>query len=145
MLSLSYSHAIDCHLCISLTFYCNIPDFFSMTHTHNPFYGPVDFIWDYPGVLVPEPIWILLKQETLSGSGISLAICKSAPRLRQITIPAVAPRHSVFNRLDALPANQPSVQALKAFLFHDSNKNSAIFTRTHLHYTHGVQYIKFKV
>jgi len=27
-----------------------------------------------------EPIWILLKQETVSGSGISWAICKSAPR-----------------------------------------------------------------
>jgi len=27
-----------------------------------------------------EPIWILLKQETVSGSGISWAVCKSAPR-----------------------------------------------------------------
>jgi len=30
------------------------------------------------------PIWILLKQEMVSGSGISWAICKSAPRSRQI-------------------------------------------------------------
>jgi len=31
---------------------------------------------------------MLLKQETMSGSGISWAICKSAPRFRQITMPA---------------------------------------------------------
>ena len=35
--------------------------------------------------------WILLKQETVSGSGISWAVCKSAPRSRQITTPA--PHH----------------------------------------------------
>jgi len=33
-----------------------------------------------------------------------LAICKSAPRSRQITMPA--PHHSVFYRPDALPAAQ---------------------------------------
>ena len=42
-----------------------------------------------------KPIWILLKQETVSGSGISWAICKSAPRSRQIAMPA--PHHSVFD------------------------------------------------
>ena len=52
------------------------------------------------------PIWILLKQETVTGSGISWAICKSAPRSWQITMPA--PHHSVFHRLDALPAAQPT-------------------------------------
>jgi len=39
-----------------------------------------------------KPIWILLKQDTVSGSGISWAICKSAPRSRQIT--TLAPHHS---------------------------------------------------
>ena len=34
------------------------------------------------------------------------AICKSAPCSRQITMPA--PQHSVFYRLDALPATQPT-------------------------------------
>ena len=53
-----------------------------------------------------KPIWILLKQETVSGSGISWAVCKSAPRSRQITTPA--PHHSVFYRPDALPATQPT-------------------------------------
>ena len=53
-----------------------------------------------------KPIWILLEQEIVSGSGISWAICKSAPRSRQITTPA--PHHSVFYRPDALPATQPT-------------------------------------
>jgi len=44
----------------------------------------------------------LLEQETVSGSGISWVICKSAPHSRQITMPA--PHHSVFYRPDALPA-----------------------------------------
>ena len=30
-----------------------------------------------------KPIWILLEQETVSGSGISWAICKSAPHSRE--------------------------------------------------------------
>ena len=42
----------------------------------------------------------------MSGSGISWAICKSAPRSRQITTPV--PHHSVFYRLDALPGTQPT-------------------------------------
>ena len=54
-----------------------------------------------------KPMWILLKQETVSGSGISWAICKSASHSRQITMPA--PHHSVFYRPDALPAAQPTV------------------------------------
>jgi len=41
----------------------------------------------------------------VSGSGISWAICKSAPRSRQITTPA--PHHSVFTgRMPFLPLNQ---------------------------------------
>jgi len=39
-------------------------------------------------------MWILLKQETVSGNGISWVICKSALRSRQIT--TQAPHHSVF-------------------------------------------------
>jgi len=48
----------------------------------------------------------LLEQETVSGSGISWAICKSARCTRQITMSA--PHQSVFYRLDALPAAQPT-------------------------------------
>ena len=58
----------------------------------------------WAGTRKVKPIWILLKQETVSGSGISWAICKSAPRSRQISMPA--PHHSVFYRPDALPAAQ---------------------------------------
>ena len=46
----------------------------------------------------------LLEQEIVSGSSISCAICKSAPWSRHITIPAS--HHSVFYRVDALPAAQ---------------------------------------
>jgi len=34
-----------------------------------------------------KPVWILLRQETVSGSGISWAICNSTPRSRQTTTP----------------------------------------------------------
>ena len=60
-----------------------------------------------------KPIWILLKQETVSGSRISWAICKSAPHSRQITMPA--PHHSVFLQAGC-PSCRPtnSVKSLKA-------------------------------
>ena len=74
----------------------------SHTHTH-PFNG-----------LFSGTTWVSryqkgktnLKQETVSGSGISWAICKSALRSRQITTPA--PHHSVFftGRMPFLPPNQ---------------------------------------
>ena len=52
-----------------------------------------------------KPIWILLKQETMSGSGISWAICKSAPRSRPITTPA--PTTQFFTGwMPFLPPNQ---------------------------------------
>jgi len=64
-----------------------------VTHTFNgPFSGTTQVSRYQKG----KPIWILLKQETVSGSDISWAICKSAPRSRQITTPA--PHHSVFTR-----------------------------------------------
>jgi len=64
-----------------------------------------------------KPHWILLKQETVSGSGISWAMCNSAPRSRQTTTPA--PRYSVFYRPDALPAAQPTASKLcHMFLLH---------------------------
>ena len=51
----------------------------------------------------------------MSGSGISWAICKSAPRSRQITTPV--PHHSVFLQAGC-PSCRPtnSVKALKAHL-----------------------------
>jgi len=69
---------------------------------------------DYAGEPVPErQNQSGLKQETVSGSGIIWAVCMSASRSRQITMPA--PHHSVFlqaGRLSCRPTN--SVKALKA-------------------------------
>ena len=73
------------------------------THTHGPLSGTTRVSRYQKG----KTIWILLEQETVSGSGISWTICKSAPCSRQITTPA--PHHSLFYRLDALPATQPTV------------------------------------
>ena len=56
----------------------------------------------------------------MSGSGISWAICKSAPRCRQITTPA--PHHSGFYRPDALPAAQPT--ASKHWRHNSLHKNA---------------------
>ena len=58
------------------------------------------------GTRKAKPIWFLLKQETVSGSGSNWAVCKSAPSSRQIATPA--PNHSVFYRPDALPAAHPT-------------------------------------
>ena len=82
----------------------------TQTHTHNPFSETTRVSRYQKG----KPVWILLKQETVSGSGISWAICKSAPRSRQISTPA--PHHSVFYRPDGLQSCRPtnSVKALKA-------------------------------
>ena len=82
------------------------------THTH-PFNGPFPGLPRWSGTRKVKPIWILLKQETVSGSGISWAICKSAPRYRQITMPA--PHHSVFLQAGC-PSCHPtnSIKALKA-------------------------------
>ena len=75
------------------------------THTH-PFNRPFPRTTQVSRYQKGKTIWILLKQETVSGTGISWDICKSAPRSRQITTPA--PHHSVFYRPDALPATQPT-------------------------------------
>jgi len=48
----------------------------TQTHTH-PFYDPPNFVWDYPGTSVPEPIWISLKQWRREG-GRWAALCKTA-------------------------------------------------------------------
>ena len=76
------------------------------THTYTRLTAIFPGLPGLAGTRKVKPIWILLTQETVSGSGISWAICKSAPRSRQITTPA--PHHSVFYRPDALPAAQPT-------------------------------------
>ena len=71
-------------------------------HTHTSILRPYGLSQGLPGLACTrkvKPVWILLKQKTMSGSGISLAICKSAPRPRQITTPVW---------WDDLPATQPT-------------------------------------
>ena len=76
-----------------------------LTSTHTRLTALCPGLPRWAGTRKVKPIWILLKQETVSGSGISLAICNSAPRSRQITTPA--PHHSVFSgRMPFLPPNQ---------------------------------------
>jgi len=79
---------------------------YSHTHTYR-LMAICPWLPRWAGTRKVKPIWILLKQETVSGSGISWAICKSAPHSRQIATPT--PHRSVFYRPDALPAAQPTV------------------------------------
>ena len=69
----------------------------NFTHTRaraRVFHGPLSGTTQVSRYQKVKPIWILLKQETVSGSGISWAICKFTPRFRQIIMPA--PHHSIF-------------------------------------------------
>ena len=75
------------------------------THTHIRLTALFPGLPWWAGTRKVKPVWILLKQETVSGSGISRAVCKSALRSRQITTPA--PHHSFFtDRMPFLPPNQ---------------------------------------
>jgi len=75
------------------------------THTH-PFNSPFSGTTQVSRYQKGKQIWIILEQETVSGSGISWVICKSAPCSGQTTMPA--PHHSAFYRPDALPVAQPT-------------------------------------
>ena len=92
-----------CFILYSLcaTLWCNN----THTHTHTRLTA---FFPGLPGSACTrkvKPVRILLKQETVSDSGISWAICKYAPRPRQMTTPA--PNHSVCTgRMPFLSPNQ---------------------------------------
>jgi len=74
-------------------------------HTHTRLTALCPGLPGWAGTRKVKPIWILLKQETVSCSEIRWAICKSAPCSRQITTPA--PHRSVFTgRMPFLPPNQ---------------------------------------
>ena len=76
-------------------------------HTHTRLTALCPGLPGWAGTRKIKPVWILLEQETVSGSGISWTTCKSALHSEQITTPA--PHHSVFYRPDTLPAAQPTV------------------------------------
>ena len=63
-----------------------------------------------------KPIWILLKQETVSGSGISWAICKSAPSSRQTAMPAPTTQFLQAGCPSCRPTNR--VKAMKGVKYH---------------------------
>ena len=70
----------------------------------------------WAGTRKVKPIWILLKQETVSGSGISWDICKSATHSRQITTPASHTHFLQAGCASCRPTN--SVNALKAQVYY---------------------------
>jgi len=84
-----------------------------MSNTHTRLTALFPGVPRSAGTRKVKPIWILLEQETVSGNGISWAICKSAPCSRQITTPV--PNHSSFLQAGC-PSCRPtnSVKALKA-------------------------------
>jgi len=55
----------------------NWPPARTHAHTHTRLTALFLGLHRWAGIRKVKPIWILLKQETLSGSGISWAICKS--------------------------------------------------------------------
>ena len=103
-----YEVCTDCLVFGSLVYICNVlltlPTYYAK-HTHTRLTALFPGLPRWAGTRTVKPIWILLKQETVSGSGISWAICKSAPCCRQTTTPAA--HHSVFTgRMPFLPPNQ---------------------------------------
>jgi len=87
---------------VSVSIHCHYSTACCILYTHmHLFLG----LARWAGTRKVKPIWILLMEEIVSGSGISWAICKSAPRSRQITMSA--PHHSVFTGwMPFLPPNQ---------------------------------------
>jgi len=105
------------------------------THTHR-LMALCPVLPGWAGTRKAKPIWILLKQETVSGSGIIWTICKSAPRSREITMPT--PHHSGFYRPEPflLPNQQPQsteghviclhVCKIRTTKFHSVNRSNVI-------------------
>ena len=93
----------------------------SHTHTHTCLMALCPWLPGWAGTRKVKPIWILLKQETVSDNGISRAICKSAPRFRHI--PRQHPTTQFFTgRMPFLLPNQqcqsPEGTSTEGTLFH---------------------------
>ena len=103
----------NCHCSVG----CRVPWVLESTHTHTHtrLTALCPGLSGWAGTRKVKPIWILLKQETVSGIVISWAICKFAPRCIQITMPA--PHHSDFYRPDAflLPSQQRVLESSVLF------------------------------
>jgi len=93
------THSLLLHCCCCCYYYYYYRRPVAHSHTHTRLTALCPGLPGWAGTRKVKPIWILLKQQTVSGSEIRWAICKSAPCSRQITTPA--PHRSVF-----LPPNQ---------------------------------------
>jgi len=128
------------------------------THTHtHPFNGLFPGLPRWASTRQVKPIWILLKQETVSGSGISWAICKSAHCSRQTTTPT--PHHSVF--IGWMPFLLPNQQRqstdkqamkskwlrylLRTYKYHNSATIELLFSVQWLNYKDVVNVLYFKI
>jgi len=100
------SSSLACWFCRTIFALCYVVWLPDCIHTHTHLMALCPGLPRWVSTRKVKPIWILLKQETVSGNGTSWAICKSASHSRQITMPA--PHHSLFYRLDALPVAQPT-------------------------------------
>ena len=90
------------------------------------FNGPLSRITRVSRYQKGKTIWIFLKQEAVSGSGISWALFKSASHSRQITTPA--PTALFFYRPDALPAAKSTASKHR---YYEVTRLSLKMTMTH--------------
>ena len=105
---------------------------FPHTHTHTHLTALCPGLPWWASTRKVKPIWILLKQETVSGSGIRWAICNSAPCSRQITTPE--PHRSVFftGLMPFLPHNQQCQSTEGFFYFPTITRLQLIVTAVHI-------------
>jgi len=108
------------HLCISCGHHCLITHTAKVTsrhtHTHTRLTAPCPGLPGGAGTKKVKPVWILLEQETVSGSGISWAICVCTSL--QTDNHASTPPLSLFTgRMPFLPPNQQR-QSTEGSLIH---------------------------
>jgi len=84
------------------------------THTHKRSTALCPGLPGWAGTRKVKPIWTLPKQETVSGSGISWAVCKSLQRDSHASTPPLSFLQAEFP--SCRPTN--SVKALKALIIH---------------------------
>jgi len=98
-------HSLHCQMTKHLIFHGMYQDLKAFVHTHTRLTALCPGLHRWASTRKVKTIWIVLKQETVSGSGISWAICKSAHCSRLITVPA---HHTQFftGWMPFLPPNQ---------------------------------------
>ena len=95
------------------------------THTHTHVHAHTHHLMDlclglprWTGTRKVKPIWILLKQQKMSGSDISWAMCKSVPCFRQINMPAHHNWSFFTGRMPFLPPNQQHQSTTNSIKIH---------------------------